>query len=249
MIPPVFDAHCHIINPRFALKATRDLPTDVFGAADYLAVARPLGIIAGAVVSQSYHGFDQGYLLDALRRLGAGYVGVTQLPVSVTDAELATLNGFGVRGVRFTLRGETSGQLAQIESMAHRLYRRVGWHCELNVAPQDLPDLEPWLLRLPRLCIDYLDQRQDNLHSLLRLAKKGVKIKACGFERLGFPAAEALKEISAASPHALMFGTDLPSSCNEHDSRARDIVLIQDTLSERAAQQVLWDNATAFYCL
>jgi len=41
-----------------------------------------------AVVSGSFHGFDQSYLLDALALLGPGFVGVTQLPATVTDDEI-----------------------------------------------------------------------------------------------------------------------------------------------------------------
>ena len=36
--------------------------------------------MGGAVVSGSFQGFDQSYLLDALDQLGPSFVGVTQLP-------------------------------------------------------------------------------------------------------------------------------------------------------------------------
>ena len=60
-------------------------------------------VVGGAVVSGSFQGFDQSYLLDALDQLGPSFVGVTQLPPSVTDEEVLALDAAGVRAVRFTL--------------------------------------------------------------------------------------------------------------------------------------------------
>lgn len=63
----IFDAHCHIIDPQFPLIANNGYLPDPFGVGDYLATVQPLGVQGGAVVSGSFQGFDQGYLLQALR--------------------------------------------------------------------------------------------------------------------------------------------------------------------------------------
>ena|SRR5690606_16568255 len=247
MTQPIFDAHCHIIDPRFPLKANDGYVPKPFCVANYQALAAPLGVVGGAVVSGSFQGFDQGYLLEALRRLGSGFVGVTQVPANVTNAELETLNGFGVRAVRFNLRRGGSEQLDQLESLARRVFERVGWHTELYVDSSELPEIESRLLQLPKVSIDHLGLSAEGLPSLLRLVEGGVHIKASGFGRVDFPVAIVLKAIFAANPHALMFGTDLPSTRAPRPFRTSDINLIKDAIGERDAQMVLWENASMFY--
>lgn len=245
----IFDAHCHIIDPRFPLKANDGYLPEPFPVVDYLAQVTPLGIVGGAVVSGSFQGFDQGYLLNALRQLGPGFVGVTQLPATVTDAELDTLNGFGVRALRFNLRRGGSEQLDQLETLARRVHERVGWHSELYVDSRELTDIEQRLRDLPAISIDHLGLSAEGLPALLRLAEHGARIKACGFGRVDFPIAETLRNIQAANPAALMFGTDLPSTRAPRPFRPQDIVLLIEALGETGAKRALWDNAAKFYRL
>lgn len=57
-----------------------------------------------------FQAFDHTYLLAALKELGPNFVGVAQLPATVSDDELIPLNGAGVRAVRFNLkRGGSEG--------------------------------------------------------------------------------------------------------------------------------------------
>lgn len=245
----IFDAHCHIIDSRFPLTPNNGYLPDPFTVEDYLAHTRSLGVTGGAVVSGSFQGFDQGYLLDALHRLGSGFVGVTQLPGSVTNAELKTLNGFGVHALRFNLKRGGSEQLDQLEALARRVHEQVGWHSELYIDSRELPEIEKRLLQLPAVSIDHLGLSMEGLPSVLRLAEQGVRIKACGFGRVDFPVGAALKDIFAANPHALMFGTDLPSTRAPRPFAASDIELLIDAVGEQGARLVLRDNAVAFYRL
>ncbi|MCI3946542.1 amidohydrolase family protein [Pseudomonas syringae] len=245
----LFDAHCHIIDPHFPLIANNGFLPEPFGVSDYLASVQPLGVQGGAVVSGSFQGFDQGYLLAALRSLGAGFVGVTQLPASVTDAELDTLDAAGVRALRFNLKRGGSEQLDQLEALALRVHERVGWHSELYIDSRELAEIEARLLKLPAISIDHLGLSGEGLPVVLRLAERGVRVKACGFGRVDFPVREALRDIHAANPHALMFGTDLPSTRAPRPFQADDIVLLTDALGEEGARQALWDNAANFYRL
>ena len=69
------------------------------------------------MVSGSFQAFDQGYLKEALARLGRGFVGVTQLPPTVTDAELRRLDRAGVdrivpRGIQ---RRHDGGRAAEFD--------------------------------------------------------------------------------------------------------------------------------------
>ncbi|MCF5468242.1 amidohydrolase family protein [Pseudomonas syringae] len=245
----IFDAHCHIIDPHFPLIANNGFLPEPFGVNEYLSVVKPLGVAGGAVVSGSFQGFDQSYLLDALAKLGPGFVGVTQLPTSVTDEELDALNAAGVRALRFNLKRGGSEQLDQLEALALRVHERVGWHAELYIDSRELADIEPRLHKLPAISIDHLGLSAEGLPSVLRLAERGAKIKACGFGRVDFPVREALRDIYAANPNALMFGSDLPSTRAPRPFQADDVDLLIDALGEHGARQALWDNAAQFYRL
>lgn len=248
-MPAIFDAHCHIIDSAFPLIANNGYMPDFFTVDQYRARVRPLGIIGGAVVSGSFQGFDQRYLIAALKRLGPGFVGVTQLPASVTDNELRTLHGHGVRALRFNLKRGGSEQLDQLESLAKRVYDCVGWHSELYIDSRELEPLLTRLLRLPALSIDHLGLSLEGLPCLLQLAERGVRVKACGFGRVDFAVPDVLQQLHQANPHALMFGTDLPSTRAPRAFEDTDIALLTDALGEDGAQMALWRNAQDFYQL
>ncbi len=246
-MPQIFDAHLHIIDPAFPLTVNAGFLPQPFRVADYRRRIERLGIVGGVVVSASFQGFDQAYLLDALERLGPGFVGVTQLPASTPDREIRRLAAQGVKGVRFNLRRGGSESLDQLETLARRVHELVGWHVELYVEGSDLGDLQDRLLRLPAVSIDHLGMSRDGLPALLALAKQGVKVKATGFGRLDFSVVDALRAIHAANPHALMFGTDLPSTRAQRPFADQDFELLVEALGEGAMDLVCWENGVSFY--
>src|SRR3954468_10751265 len=87
----LFDSHCHIIDHRFPIVPNQGYTPPHFPLEDYLAQAKPLGVVAGAVVSGSFQADDQTYLMDTLPKLGASWVGVTQIPSDTPDAKIARL--------------------------------------------------------------------------------------------------------------------------------------------------------------
>ncbi|MFD6278059.1 amidohydrolase family protein [Streptomyces sp. NPDC060209] len=244
---PIFDAHLHIIDPQHPLVPNRGFAPDPFPAETYQESVANLGVRAGAVVSGSFQAFDQGYLIDALKRLGPSYVGVTQLPSTVTDAELTGLRDKGVRAIRFNLFRGGSAKLEELEELARRAYDVAGWHTEFYVHSRDLPDLEDRLTALPKFSIDHLGMADDGFDTLLRLVEQGARVKATGFGRIAHDPAEAMRRINQANPHALMFGTDLPSTRADRPFRPIDIDLVVETLGEKDATRALWTNALEFY--
>ena len=246
-MPAIFDAHCHIIDPAYPLIANNGFVPAFFSVDEYQAQARPLGIIAGAVVSGSFQGFDQHYLIAALKRLGPGFVGVTQLPASVTDSELQTLHRHGVRALRFNLKRGGSEQLDQLETLALRVHECVGWHSELYIDTRDLAPLQARLRRLPALSIDHLGLSREGLPDLLQLVEHGVRVKACGFGRVDFEVPLVLQQIHRINPHALMFGSDLPSTRAPRPFQASDLGVLSEALGAEGAQRALWQNAQDFY--
>jgi predicted TIM-barrel fold metal-dependent hydrolase len=206
-----------------------------------------LGVAGGAVVSGSFQAFDQAYLTDALERLGPGFAGVTQLPATATDEEIAALDAAGVRAVRFNLRRGGSEAVGHLEPLAHRVFELAGWHVELYVDGRELPGLERRLLALPRVSIDHLGLHPGGLPTLLRLVERGVKVKATGFGRAELDVPGALRAIAAVDPGALLFGTDLPSTRAPRPYQDDDYTLVLETLGDEKAANVFYKNAIEFY--
>jgi len=242
-----FDSHLHIIDNRFPLVTNNGYLPAEFTCDDYLARTRGYELAGGAIVSGSFQAFDQQYLLDALKRLGPSFVGVTQLPATVSTEELLLLNDAGVRAVRFNLKRGGSEEVKHLEKVARRVYEIAKWHVELYLDSRDLKDLYDTLAALPAVSIDHLGLSGEGFGQLLKLAEQGVRVKATGFGRVDFDVKSAIKEICAANPDALMFGTDLPSTRAPRPYRDDDLLLVADLLGDEMARKALYENAVAFY--
>jgi predicted TIM-barrel fold metal-dependent hydrolase len=244
---PVFDAHLHIIDERFPLVANAGYLPPQFTADAYRAAVASLGVCGGAIVSGSFQALDQSYLRDALDRLGPTFVGVTQLPRTAEDAEIRDLDRCGVRAVRFNLRRGGSEGIEALEEMAERVYALVGWHAEFYADARELGDLVPRLRALPQIVIDHLGLSAEGLPTVLELVATGAKVKATGFGRIAFDVPPALRAIADIDPHALLFGTDLPSTRAPRPFAATDVALVVNALGEERARLALYDNAAALY--
>ncbi len=243
----VFDAHLHIIDTRFPLTPNHGYLPPTFTCADYLQHMQPYSLAGGAIVSGSFQGFDQDYLVAALQMLGPNFVGVTQLPATVTDDTLIELHQAGIRAVRFNLKRGGSEDISQLDYFSRRVYDVVGWHTELYVDSSDLAELYPTLIHLPTISIDHLGLSQPGFASLLKLVDHGAKVKATGFGRVDFPVVPALQAIFAINPTALLFGTDLPSTRAPRPYSHADYQLIIDAFGKENASKILYHNAFQFY--
>jgi len=244
---PLFDAHFHIVDARFPLVRNQGYLPEEFPCEEYLRRTRSYNLAGGAVVSGSFQAFDQDYLRAALGRLGPAFVGVTQLPATASDAEILELDAAGVRAVRFNLKRGGSEGLQHLDPLARRVYELARWHVELYIDAKDLGELYPTVAALPAVSIDHLGLSREGLPLLLKLAERGVRVKASGFGRVDFDVASALRNLHAANPQALMFGTDLPSTRAPRPYCDEDFLLVIEALGEEKARAVLCDNALAFY--
>lgn len=243
----MFDSHFHIIDERFPLVPNNGYIPEEFTCEDYLKRTSAYGLCGGAVVSGSFQAFDQSYLIDALKKLGTSFVGVTQLPVTATDAEIIRLNKCGIRAARFNLKRGGSEGITHLTSMANRIYEIAGWHVELYVDSRELADLYHTLIELPSVSIDHLGLSKAGLRLLTKLAEKGVRVKATGFSRVDFDVRGAVKDLYSANPKSLMFGTDLPSTRAPRPYTDNDFMLVADALDSEGAKNVFSRNATEFY--
>lgn len=244
---PVFDSHLHIIDPRFALIENNGYLPPAFTCDDYRQRMASYRLLGGAVVSGSFQGFDQTYLIAALRDLGPRFVGVTQIPLSTSDEQILSLHAAGVRAVRFNLKRGGSEDVQHLDRLARRVHELVAWHAELYVDSRELPALHETLVRLPAVSVDHLGLSKAGFDSLLKLAAAGVRVKATGFGRIDLDLDVALRALYAANPSALMFGTDLPSTRAPRAYQDEDLYRVVECLGEQGARRVLSENAMKFY--
>lgn len=242
-----FDCHFHIIDKNFPVVPNQGFMPDAFTAEDYLKRVQGIDLCGGAVVSGSFQELDQSYLYHALKVLGPSFVGVTQVPQTISDDELKKLDAAGVRAVRFNVKRGGSEDVRHLEQFARRVHKLVGWHTELYIDSAELSGLFDTLASLPAVSVDHLGLSKAGFPTLLKLVEKGVRVKATGFGRVDFDARPALTDLYAANPKALMFGTDLPSTRAPRPYQDEDYNFVLETLGEEKAANVFYKNAIEFY--
>lgn len=243
----IFDSHFHIIDFNFPIIENQEYMPPNYVVSDYRKETTGLNVQGGAIVSGSFQGFDQDYLLKALKKMGSTFCGVTQLPFTVTNKKVLDLHHKGVRAIRFNIKRGGSEDLSKLDYFARRLYDFVGWHSELYIDAKELPEIESTIEKLPAISIDHLGLSEEGLPHLLRLVDKGIRIKATGFGRVELNIQNALKSIYDVNPDALMFGTDLPSTRAKRPFEYGDIELIQQLFDEQATEKILYTNAYQWY--
>lgn len=251
----IFDAHVHIIDPNYPLQANHGFTPKPYTAPQYQQECSALGleVVGGAVVSGSFQGFDQTYFKAALAQLGPGFVGVTQLPPTVSDAEIMRLDQLGIRAIRFNLYRGLTATLAEIETLAQRVYALAGWATEfyLNLATAD-DALIALMLRLPRVSVDHLGMTITPVSTLQRLLAHGIAIRVTGFGRIEYDRDQLtalLPQLYQENPAGLLFGTDLPATRARYRFSRADLELIAAAFDheQAAMDRVLWQNGQQWY--
>ena len=243
----VFDTHFHIIDMRYPVQENQGFFPPSFPAPDYQERTRGLGITGGNVVSGSFQGFDTGFMHEALRVLGPTFTGVIQIPPTATDEEILALDAIGVRGVRFNMARGGSADVADLANMAKRVWALARWHVELYADARDLATMVEVLSALPAVSIAHLGMSDEGLPTLLKLAEKGVMVKATGFGRMTLDPVKGIRALIAANPDCLMFGTDLPSQRARRAFLPSDIDLLRENIDASLVRKVFFDNAVKFY--
>lgn len=244
-----FDAHFHIIDPRFPLTPNQGFLPEPFPVEAYRKRLGNLFPSGGAVVAASFQGFDPAPITEAIRQLGPAFVGVVQLDPITPDREIIQLHEAGIRAIRFNLHRGPPLPPQELVNLAERVHYLAGWHAEFYLDSADLPELAPALRQLPAYCIDHLGLRSAGFETLRSLVAEGARVKASGFGRVTLPLGETMRTLHAANPDALLFGTDLPGTRARRAFDRSDLDFLAEQFAPADLDRILRTNAQRFYGL
>jgi predicted TIM-barrel fold metal-dependent hydrolase len=215
------------------------------------------------IVQASCHGIDNRAMLDAIADKPGQARGVAIVDDSFTDAQYATLNDGGVRGVRFNFVRHLGG--APDEGVFRRVLdriKRLGWHVVLHL---DATDIEPLSDMIGRLALPFVIDHmgrvnaaagpdQPAMRALLELARRdNCWIKVSGAERISkypFDAAVPIaRAIIKAAPRRVLWGTDFPHPNLADQVDEADLVDLLPRIAETDAERLnlLVSNPEALY--
>lgn len=270
-IPPAgaVDAHCHVFGPaaEFPFAPERKYtPGDaskqqLFDLRDYL------GFDKNVIVQATCHGKDNRALIDACQASGGRARGVASVGKDITEDELKSMHGAGVRGVRFNFvkRLVDATPKDVFLGIAEKV-ARLGWHIVVYFEAQDLEELVPFLESLPTtIVVDHMGRpdvskgvnhpdfqrfrdlmaRNDNIWSKVSCPER-LSVAGPPYEDV-VPYAKTIVE---QFPDRVLWGTDWPHP-NMHGKIPDDGLLV-DRIPHIAAtgelqRKLLVDNPMRLY--
>ena len=218
---PLWDTHFHILEAAAPVVSTAVLPNQDASVESHLDTVRAYGITHGLVVQPSMYGTDNTVLLKALKALGRNYRATCVIDRPVDRKTLSEWHEAGIRGVRFNQIQFGATQMDDMADIAAQI-ADFGWHIELHLQADKLPDHWSLLKNLPtRLVLDHLGRCSPNvpdaLNHLLRLFEHDhVWIKVSGpyhedgDDREYEHSLRIARRLISANPDRLVWGSDWP---------------------------------------
>jgi 2-pyrone-4,6-dicarboxylate lactonase len=220
------DCHAHIIGPLalFPLQPERSYTPPEAPLAAWRQILETLGLGRGVLVQPSFFGTDNSCMLQALARHRNTLRGVAAVDHDVSEAELESLAGDGVKGIRLNTLFQGGVSIDHLETLARRI-EPLQWHIELLIDVRTLPALAPRLSKLPvEIVIAHLGHMpaaegidHPGFQSLLKLVRGGrCWVKLSGAYRVsnaGPPFHDTThfaRALVEADPTRLVWGSDWP---------------------------------------
>jgi D-galactarolactone isomerase len=265
--PGTTDTHIHVYDHRYPMAPTAKMYPPDASVADYLAMAKRLGIERTVVVQATTYGTDNRCLLESMAAIGAGKArGVAVVDAGVSDSELDRLTRAGVRGVRFFMLPGGALPWEALDAVAARV-QPFGWHAQLQFDGREFLQHEAAVRRLPgTLVVDHVGKFLEPVPAdhpafmaLLRLVEEGrtyVKLAAPyetskkgppHFDDVGALA----KALIRAAPERMLWASNWPHPSAPADGKPDDAVLLDMLLDwasdEATRQKILVDNPARLY--
>ena len=265
------DCHMHIYDPRFAETNPRPgiNPTHAT-VSDYRLLQKRTGTTRVVVVTPRNYATDNRVTVDALAQLGPSARGVAVVHPTVTDAELKSLNDAGIRGIRFSLGGDTATAVVTWD-MVEPLSKRVadlGWHVQFNLDGDQIAERADLLRRLPsQLVFDHMGHPTlpagiehasfAVMRDLIDRGRTWIKLSgAYSNSQIGPPdypeATKIAQAFVKAAPQRMVWGSDWPHPGEQNKPPLPDDALLFDLLGiwapeEATRRRILVENPETLY--
>jgi len=259
------DSHCHVFDPArfpYAADASYRPPPAEQGTAEQLASLLDANGMAHALLVNptSGYGYDNAYMIAALRASRGRFKGIARVRPGIAASELAPMAAAGVIGVRLDLIGDGVDVLqspAMPQLFGH--VRELGWQVHVQCENDQLVEAAPILrdANVP-LVVDHCGRpdvargvTQPGFQALLQLGREGHAVKLSGPFRFSChpspyhdvaPFVAAL--VDTFTPARCVFGSDWPFlRLQDRPDYAGVLALLQRWLpDERDRHQVLCDT-------
>jgi len=260
------DCHMHIFDSRYPMAEGAPSVPDA-GVGDYRRLQERLGLSRTVVVAPSMYGLDNRCTLDATLALGKDARCVVSLGPESTIEQIEAMHRAGARGFRFNLARSSMNSLDTLEPIARRV-APLGWHMQLWMHPDGLPEAVSLLERLPiPTVLDHMagiplygGRAHPALRTLLSLLGNGrtwMKLSlATAWPQLesARPELNALaREFVAAAPQRVVWGSDWPHAMSSvhgrpfPDDAAKLDALLDWVDDEATLKRILVDNPAELY--
>lgn len=263
---PYIDCHVHVWTPdtqRYPLAPgwrRAQMAPPSFTPEELFAHCRPCGVGRVVLIQMSFYGFDNSYMLHAMRTHRGVFSGVAVIDEAAEAPadEMRRLARHGVRGFRIYPRNHPSANWLDGPGMA------AMWRCgaEDNLAmcclidAWDLPALDRMCQKFPQtpVVIDHFARigvdgqiRDADVAQLCRLARHPrTYLKVSAFYALGakkppyLDLAPMIRRVyEAYGPQRLMWGSDCPYQVDEH-RYADSIDLVRQRLDFLSDEDRAW---------
>lgn len=270
------DAHIHVYpagTDRYPLKPgarpdKRPLPS--FTPEEFFRLAEPVGVRRAVLIQFSHYGYDNAYILDAMRQHADRFAVVAAVdPQDDPGPKIRALARQGVRGLRVSTAGQTPEAWGRDAGLAE-LWRTAGEAglvvCPL-VGPAFLPAVAQFCRRNPKtvVALDHLARvgadgtiRNEDVDTLCGLAgMKQVHVKVSAFYALGAKKPPYLdlgpmigRLLEAFGAERLLWGSDSPFQTLAPHTYRDSIELLRsrlDFLSPGQRRAILADTAARLF--
>lgn len=261
-LPSGIDSHAHVFTAQLKLAERRRYSVDYDATpAAYLSMLRANGLGRGVLVQPSFLGFDNRYLVAALKAHRGQLRGIAALAREASSEDMQSLARSGVVGIRLNLLGRSDPDLSAPAWQRHfARVRALGWQVEVQCEARRLPRLVPPLLKAGvTVVIDHfgrpdaaLGVADPGFRYLLRSAQTGaVYVKLSGAYRVGEALADAAAPmlLAAFGPERLVWGSDWPHTQFETVATAAGARSALDRWvpAQAARQRILNDTPQALF--
>jgi predicted TIM-barrel fold metal-dependent hydrolase len=261
------DAHVHVWTddvkayPLATGFAKENMIPPRFTPDDLLALSKPLGVNRIVLIQMNFYGFDNSYMLDAIRQHPGVFAGIAQIDEHGAGpaCEMKRLKKLGVRGVR--IRPSQPGQAGWLDSPGMQAMWSAGAEekiamCPL-INPEDLPAVDRMCKKFPDtpVVVDHFARiggdgqfRESDIKQLCGLSRhKRAYVKLSAFYFLGTkkpPYTDVLpmlrRLVDTFGPQRLMWASDNPYQVQPPHTYEASLALIRDQADFLTSQDRQW---------